>query len=349
MARSKGTPGGVTLVDVAKAAGVATMTVSRYLNQHPNVTEKTARKVRIAIEKLGYSPNHAARMLMGQPSKVIGLIVPDLTLAFFATVAQHVQEVARQKGYLVWIAATNSVSADTTAVLQMKQHHVDGILLVPSPGKGVSEAEIGGLPMIALCRPLVGTRIDSVTLENRRNGRDATEHLVSHGYKKIACLGLGQNIYTMGERLAGYSDVMREHRLPVLPYTECIDADSTLKTIRRLLSAKIPVQALITFTSVTTIRVIQALDELGVSIPNDVGLIGFDDIELAGVLRPRLTVIKEPPDELGQRAARLLLDLIASKEEPAGVTVTIPASLIIRESCGCKMVSKKNSGASLKG
>jgi LacI family transcriptional regulator len=295
MTRSKGTSGNVTLVDVARAAGVATMTVSRYLNNHPNVTEKTARKVKTAIDKLGYSPNQAARMLMGQPSKVIGLIVPDLTLSFFATVAHYVQEVARQKGYLVWIAATNSVRADMTAVQQMKQHHVDGILLVPSPGVGVTEAEINGLPMIALCRPLVGTRIDSVTLENRRNGRDATEHLLSHGYQRIACLGLEQNIYTMTERLAGYCDAMREHRLPVLPYTECKDGPST----------------------------------------------GFDDIELAGVLRPRLTVIKEPPDELGQRAARLLLDLIASKEEPGGMTITIPAALIIRESCGCKMEFKK--------
>jgi len=238
MARSRGSFGRITLADVARSAGVATMTVSRYLNQHPNVTAKTARTVK-AIDKLGYFPNHAARILMGQPSNVIGLIVPDLTDEFFATVAHHVQEVAAAQNYLVWIAASNfSGEADLNLIQRMIQHHVDGILIIPSPGAKLAGIESQKKPIIALDRPIPNTRIDTVTLENRNDAYKAMQHFLTHGYRKVACFGPELNLHTVHERFAGYQDAMREHRYPVLPYAHCFDTASTVRALKRHLSKR---------------------------------------------------------------------------------------------------------------
>src|ERR1035438_3697810 len=152
-----------TLAEVAKAAGVATMTVSRYLNSHPNVTDKTARKVKAAIDTLGYKPNIAARMLMGQPSRVIGLIIPNLANPFFSEIAQSVQQRAHANGYLVWIAASNdSPEMDLELIEQMRDHHVDGILLTASPRTKLRPELLGELPTVALDRPIAGLRTDLI-------------------------------------------------------------------------------------------------------------------------------------------------------------------------------------------
>src|ERR1700727_552312 len=177
-----------TLVDVAKAAGVGPMTVSRTINGHPYVAEDTAKKVRAAIRQLDYRPNHAARMLTGQLSRSIGLIVPDLADTFFSVVSHAVQETARESGYLVWLAASNDdLSIEAAQVEQMTHHPVDGILLVPvdSKHKYLKTVAEGATPIVTIDRPIEVATSDSVGVENKAGARMAVEHLIRHGYKRI--------------------------------------------------------------------------------------------------------------------------------------------------------------------
>lgn len=336
-------PKNITLADVAKAAGVATMTVSRYLNCHPNITEKTARKVKAAIAALGYRPNQAARMLMGQPSKVIGLILPNLANPFFSAIAHSVQQTAHARGYLVWIAATNDESdIDLQLIERMRDHHVDGILLTASLHTTLRSQDLGGVPLIALERPVrvppgaPDLPIDFIKIEDCAAAREAVEHLISHGYQRIACFGLDSKIHSIEERILGYQEAMRSHDLTPLPYVQCEDKQSAIRVIRKLMSSRNPVQAIFPANGAATILALEALDELHYSVPDQVALLSFGDIPLAHVFRPQISSVRQPTEQLGEIATRHLLDLIATKNRTTGIRVSIPASLIIRESCGCK-------------
>jgi LacI family transcriptional regulator len=326
----------ITLADVAKAAGVATMTVSRYLNGHPNITENTARRVKASIDALGYRPNQAARMLMGQPSKVIGLILPNLANPFFSSIAHSVQQTAHSRGYLVWIAATNDESAsDLQLIERMRDHHVDGILLTASSKTVLRAKDLGGVPLVALERPVGGATVDFVTIEDRPAARDAVAHLLSHGYQRIACFGLDASIHSIQERITGYQEAMRARDLTPLPYVQCDDRASATRVIRKLMSGRSPVQAIFPANGAATILALEALDELHLAVGKDVALFSFGDIPLAHVFRPQISAVSQPTERLGEVATKHLLELIATKRAPTGMRVSIPASLIVRESCGC--------------
>ena len=200
MGLSKNRTRSVTIADVAKEAGVAPMTVSRVINGYQHIKPATALKVREAIERLSYSPNPAARMLMGQRSNSIGLVIPDLKNPFFAVVADAVQMAAREKGYLVWMVASNTdVQVERREIEKLLSYQVDGILLIPSDPehpylKGLLEGEI---PLISIDLPIKSGIADAVLAENRQCSQQAVEHLISHGHKSILCLGAWPNLFTM--------------------------------------------------------------------------------------------------------------------------------------------------------
>lgn len=337
MARSADTPKSSTLIDVAREAGVAPMTVSRFLNQHPNVSAKTAKKIGLAVKKLGYTPNLAARMLTGQSSKAIGLIVPNLADTFFAQVAHSVQDAARAGGLLVWVAASNSdQETEFSLMRQMKQHRVDGILLIPSPGELAFERVAGDAPVVMLDRPIKGSNCDAVLVDNRGASSEAVEHLLAHGHQRILCIGDDRNLFTTAERITGYEDSMRTHGLigRVILMVGTVDDFSTM--LRPIFNAPDAPQAIFTTNNVTSIHVMEALEELGLDIPRDVALIGFDDFELATLTRPSLSAVRQPGADIGRRGARLLLERILAPEDVEAITITLPTTLIQRESCGCE-------------
>ena len=327
----------VTQADVAKAAGVATMTVSRYFNERPNVTQKTARKVKAAIDALGYKPNIAARILMGQPSRVIGLIIPNLANPFFSVIAQSVQQRAHASGYLVWIAATNdSAELDVELIEQMRDHHVDGILLAASPRTKLRPELLGELPVVALDRPIAGVSTDLVTIDDRNAARQAIDHLISHGYERIASFGLTPEIEPIKERIRGYQEAMHSHGLTPLPYVQCEDVPSALRVIRKALSGKAPVQAIFPANNAASILALEALNFMGYSIPDKVAFLSYGEIPLGHIFLPPISAVVQPVSKLGERATEFLLDRIANKRPASGIRLTIPASLVLRGSCGCK-------------
>jgi LacI family transcriptional regulator len=328
-----------TLADVARAAGVGPMTVSRTINGHPYVTDKTAQRVRAAIRKLDYRPNHAARMLTGQLSRSIGLIVPDIADTFFSVVSHAVQDTARANGYLVWLAASDDDPSIEAAQVEMMTHHpVDGILLVPTDSRNsyLKAVAAGSTPVITIDRPMEVATTDSVGVENREGARMAVDHLIQHGYKRISCITTNAHLLTIKERIAGYKDSMREAKLPCPRELRLSKHTSAKPALAELFASSNRPEALFTANNASTIWVIEALRVLDIEVGRDVALVGFDDVGFFTLITPPVTAVRQPAAELGNVSARLLLQRINGDLTTSRGRVVLPVTLTIRESCGCK-------------
>jgi LacI family transcriptional regulator len=328
-----------TLDDVARVAGVAPMTVSRTINAHPYVTEKTAKRVQAAIRRLDYRPNHAARMLTGQLSRSIGLIVPDIADTFFSVIVHSVQQTARASGYLVWLAASDDDPSIESAQLKNMIHHpVDGILLVPADGRSsyLKTLAGGATPIIAIDRPIETVMTDSIGVENTRGAQMAVEHLIAHGYRRITCIAVNSHLLTIKERIAGYRESMRRAKLPFPKELKLSDSTATRFTLQELFRSRNRPDALFTANNAATIWVIEALRELNIEMGKDVALAGFDDVPFFSLITPPVTAVSQPAADLGSMSARLLLQRINGEFKASSVRTTLPVTLAIRESCGCK-------------
>ena len=326
-----------TLQDVARAAGVGPMTVSRTINGHPYVAEETAKKVRAAIRRLNYRPNQAARMLTGQLSRSIGLVVPDIADSFFSIVSHAVQVTARANGYLVWLAVSDEDPAIEAAQVEMMRHHpVDGILLVPadSQHRYLKSIAAGSTPIVTIDRPMEIATTDSVGVENRSGARLAVDHLIQHGYKKIVCVATNAHLLTMKERIAGYKESMREAGLPVMKELLLESQISAKPALTRLLASGRP-DALFTANNASTIWVIEAMRELHLVMGKDMPLAAFDDVDFYTLITPPVTAVRQPAAELGSVSARVLFQKIHGEAKTRVVRTVLPVTLTIRESCGC--------------
>lgn len=329
----------VTIADVAKEADVAPMTVSRALNKHPSVKASTMEKVRAAVERLSYSPNPAARILMGQPSNSIALVVPELTNPFFAIVADGIQAAARARGTLVWVVSSgNEITVEQSEIEKLLSYRVDGILLISSDpaNRYLRKVVSQGTPIVAIDLPVESVATDAVLVENRLGAQNAVQHLIDHGYKNILCVGAWPHLFTMQERIAGYESTMQQAGLTPHVVTNASDVVSTKKAIESIMHRKRSTVAIFSLNQLTTEIVLDLLDEMGLEIPKQVALVGFDDFAFASHLRPSLTAVRQPAAELGRCAANVLFEKLNSKESLLQRRILLPTELIIRESCGCQ-------------
>lgn len=328
-----------TLADVARLSGVGPMTVSRTINGHPYVTEETATKVRAAIRQLSYRPNHAARILTGQRSRSIGLIVPDISDSFFSIISQAAQETARAHGYLLWLAASGEdAGIEASQVEMMLTFGVDGILLVPSDsGKASLKALVAAsAPVVTIDRAIESAKTSSVEVENRAGAVLAVDHLIQHGHKQIACIVTNPHLITISERVAGYQDSMRRAKLRPRKEIHLPDQASARPALAKLFHSRNPPRALFTANNITTMWVLEALRELKIKVGKDVALVGFDDVDFFSHLTPGVTAIRQPIVEMGTLAAEILLTSLQTEAAPRLVRSVLPTTLVIRESCGCK-------------
>ena len=327
-----------TLEDVARVAGVGPMTVSRTINGHPYVSDETAKKVQAAIRQLDYRPNHAARVLTGQLSRSIGLIVPDIADTFFSVVSHAVQETARADGYLVWLAASNDDPLIEAAQIELMMHHpVDGILLVPadSRNKHLKTVVTGTTPVVTIDRSIEVATTDSVEVENRAGARMAVEHLISHDRKRIACVAANTHLRPIKERIVGYEECLRSAKLPHTKELQLSSRMSATTSLAELFASRNRPDALFTANNAATIWVIETLREMNIKIGKDVALVGFDDVDFYTLIVPPVTTVRQPAAELGRMSARMLLQRIKGDSLLSSVRTVLPVSLIIRESCGC--------------
>lgn len=333
-----------TLADVARTAGVGVATASRALNGGTHVSPLTNKKVESAIRQLGYQPNHAARILKGGRTKTVGLLVPSIADSFFASCAEAAGMVARMHDSLLIVAVShNDRETEMSSLSVLMRHRPDGLLLVPSNAE--SRALTGfvrnsGIPIVTFDRPMTSASA-SVLTDNFEAARMGTEHLLEHGYKRILCLGAAPHLYTIRERLRGYRQAMSDAGLaPLESFTK--DEKAGSEGLRAQLSGPEPPEAIFTVKNSATITTFQTLQELNIEIPSSVALLGFDDFALAGTLRPAISVVQQPIEEVGHRAAELLFAQLelAPGRDGAGRTrrkpLVLSSRLVLRSSCGCR-------------
>jgi LacI family transcriptional regulator len=340
-----------TMSDVARVAGVSLMTVSRVLNGTAKVSPETERQVRRAVEKLRYRPNELARALRGMKSRTIGVIVPYLYDPFFATCAHAATVVARRHGYSVIVSTSGEdVNEEYTELQLMLQRHVEGLIVIPA-NNGRSKLtlpEFARIPVVLLDRPIQDAHpkdshlnhlhFDAVLVENESGARRAVGHLIGqHHHRRIVFVGMSKDLYTTNARFHGYRREMIEHGLTPNAIFNCTKPETVSAELKRLLGGSKAPTAFFTMNTLTTRYFLRACAEMGVRIPDDLALIGFDDFELAESLEPALTVVRQPADQLGHVAANFLFHRLKSADSQVeGVRELLPVELIVRRSCGCK-------------
>ena len=327
------------MADVAQLAGVGKMTVSRFLSGSAKVSKDTADRVQRAVRMLNYQPNELARSLRSVHSKTIALILPYLYDPFFATCAHAVSTVATQNGYSVLITTSDEkTEVERKQASLMLRRRIDGMIIIPAPHaeEYLREQAFSHVHIVTLDRPAPDSRFDSVVVNNRAGARAGVAHLIEHGHRKIAFLGLNKTLFTFQARYAGYKEAMIKARLTPESYIDCVSQDNTITVVRSLLAGADPPTALFAGNNLTMRYMLHALNELKVDVPGKIALAGFDDFDIADVLQPALTVVRQPVYQIGETAANLLFERIAKGQfPPKGHRVVLPLELVIRRSCGC--------------
>ena len=331
----------VRMSDVAKLAGVSTMTVSRVLNENANVLEETRRRVFDAVDQLGYRRNELARSLRERRSRQIGILVPNLFDPFFAISAQAINRVARDHGYSVSIATTEeSAELEYEEASRMLRRSVEGLLVIPVDVKGTSyllSPELQDLPTVTIDRPAsgAGRALDTFLVENKQGALIGTNHLLSLGHRRVACVSLSRRLYTMRQRISGYEAAMNAAGLKPQVVIVPEGMEGTLEELGNTMRQRQPPTALFCANNLTTRQVLHALQALGLHPPSPVALVGFDDFETADLLRPGVTVVSQPFESMAGLAAAALFERLANGgvHAPAKRTV-LPVTLIVRGSCG---------------
>jgi len=328
-----------TMADVAQLAGVGKMTVSRFLSGSANVSKATADRVQRAIRMLNYQPNELARSLRSVHSKTIALILPYLYDPFFATCAHAISTVATQHGYSVLITTSDEkTEMERKQASLMLRRRIDGMIIIPAPNaeEYLREEAFSHVHIVTLDRPAPDSRFDSVVVNNRAGARAGVAHLIEHGHRKIAFLGLSKTLFTFQARYAGYKEAMSKAGLAAEPYIDCVSQEHAITTVHSLLTETDPPTALFAGNNLTMRHMLHALNVLRIDVPGRIALAGFDDFDIADVLQPALTVIRQPVYQIGETGANLLFERISRGQFPEkGHRVVLPLELVIRRSCGC--------------
>lgn len=327
----------VTMADVAREAGVSLMTVSRAINDKDGISESTRDRIQAIVERLGYRPSEIARSLVTDRTGTIGLVVIDNSNPFFSEVARGVEHEAYAQGYNVFLCNTEEDIEREQAVLRsLEEKRVDGVLLC-SPR--LDEAALRSAlrrhaAVVMINRRLGDPRFGVIAVDDERGGRIATEHLLNRGHRIIGYLTGPERSYSGQLRARGYRSALVAAGItpcagwerPCLPVVE-----SGREAAYDLLTAQPDMTALFCYNDLSAVGALQACADLGRRVPDDVAVVGFDDVPLAAWVTPSLTTCHVPMYDLGNQAVRLLLDHIRGCGERCE-DIVIEPELIIRDS-----------------
>ena len=342
--------GRVTVVDIARAAGVSKSTVSLVLQASPLVNEVTRARVNATIRELGYVYNRgAANLRQSASSRIIGIIVNDLTNSFFAELAVGMDMVMQSAGYVQFLSnSAESVDRQREVIASMREHGISGLIL--SPARGTEAADLkplaaSGIPVVAVVRNVVGAKVSSLFSDNYAGAKDAVRHLVSLGHRRIAFLGGIPNTTVFAERIEGWRDALAEAGLDapeaLIVGTPASRARGGPALARALLMSEPPTAALC-FNDAAAFGVCDGLRRAGKEPGRDFAVVGFDDVIEAETAVPALTTVSVDPQGMGRRAAQLLLKQInAGRVEPEAIVSSV--RLVVRESCGAGRKTRRMS------
>ncbi|WP_291566571.1 MULTISPECIES: LacI family DNA-binding transcriptional regulator [unclassified Clostridium] len=325
----------VTIKDVAKKANVSITTVSRVINKIEGYTnEETKKRILKVIEELDYKPNALARSLVTKRTKTIGLILPDISNPFFPSIAKSVEDLVNELGYnLILCNSYDDTEKEANYINVLKEKCVDGILLSSKQTKDKYDIYKDDVPMVFIDRkPEVEIKY-GVFVDNYKGAYNATKHLIDLGHRSIACITGPKNINTTIERLRGYKDALIDNHI------ECDETiiksndyaiEGGYEAAKDLIKNH-NITAIFTHDDLMACGVYKAAKELSYKIPDDISVVGFDDITLVEFLDPPLTTIKQPTEDIGKVSVEILMDLIENNKIQ-GKIISLDTELIIRES-----------------
>ena len=322
-----------TLRDVAAAARVHPATASRALNPGTRllVSEETARRVTEAAERLGYRPNPVARSLRTRRSHTIGLLIPDLNNPLFPPIVRGLEDRLAEHGYVALIGNTDGDAKRERLVFdQMRARHVDGFVLATATLHSpiLDEAVEADLPVVLMNRTAQGYPFSSVSVDNEQGLRASVAHLTSLGHTRIGHIAGPQEISTGVSRLRGFFDGMRQHGLEAedsqIVYASSYTIEEGLRCGRDLLAAHGELTAIAAANDMLAVGCYEAFDELGLRCPEDISVIGFNDMPFIDRLRPPLSTVRFPHYQLGTEAAKLLIERIEGGDGPVKILFLAP-------------------------
>jgi len=322
-----------TIKDVAKLAGVAVSTVSYALNNDAKISEETKKKILKAAEELNYYPSGAARNLKKQKSETIGLFLNDLSGPFYSQVVEGIQEVVASHGYNL-IACSTYGGENSSAHRFLREKFVDGAIIMGSSIPDSLILSIAGetFPIVVLDRELNADYVHSVLIDNLQGAYDAVTHLIQMGRRKIGYLSGPSNNYDNIRRFEGYKKALEDNGVAFQPrmvmqgkYTEA----GGYQAMKVLLASNQLPDAIFAGNDEMAIGAIRAMQEENMKVPDDIAIVGFDDIMLAAYVQPPLTTVRHSKYELGAIATQRVF--YPQKEENM---IVLPTELVIRKSCG---------------
>ncbi|MCX7680628.1 MAG: LacI family transcriptional regulator [Anaerolineae bacterium] len=335
---TKKTSGNVTIVDVAREAGVSYTTVSRVLNNKENVKPETRERVLTAMTRLGYVVDQRARSLAGGHSQVIGLLVHDLGTSYIGLIIRGIEaELAPAQYDLLLYTTHRRKTKESVYVATLTRGLADGLLIVlpRNPGAYLETLRVSNFPYVLIDHRGVSEEISAVTAANWQGGYTATEYLIKLGHRRIGHITGSMDQGCARDRLEGYKAALADHGIPFDP--ELVQEGDFFQPAgyngtRALLNLPDPPTAIFAANDVMAFGAMEAIRECNLRIPEDVSVMGFDDIPEASRVHPPLTTIQQPLEEMGRLATRMLLERL---RDPAigPRRVELPTRLIVRQSC----------------
>ncbi|MDX6411509.1 MAG: LacI family transcriptional regulator [Gaiellaceae bacterium] len=331
----------MTISDVARLAGVSSMTVSRVINDTAGVKPDKRRRVEEAIEELGYVPSRLARGLTRQRTGTLAVIVPDVANPFYTLILRGAEDVARRAGYRVILCDTRSdIGAEQEVIEEMIAHRVEGILIAPVSDRSrdhLRRLAKYGVPFVLVDRTVPGIDSDAVLGDSESGARQLVDHLVAHGHKRIGMIVESDDVSTARERTRGYQAALAAAGIPLDPElvaNATVDPGGGLDGMQQLLALDDRPTAVFTVNNLVALGAIEAIRAAGLEVPDDIALVCFDDIELASRLYPFLTVMEQPAETFGTLGTQLLIERIEGRGPERTRLVVLPAEFVIRKSCG---------------
>ena len=326
-----------TIREVAESAGVSYATVSHVINNTRLVSPETRERVLAAMDALNYRPNALARSLRQGKTNTLGLVLPDSANPFFAEISRSIEDEAFKKGYSVFLCNTElDTQRELFYVDVLSKKQVDGIVFVAAGDQADSLEFLVGrnMPVVMIDREVPSVEVDAVLTDNQLGGYLATRHLLELGHQRIACISGPSSITPSAERMIGYRKALEEAGLP---YDEKLilrgdyHAQSGMEITHSILKMNPRPTAIFALNDLMALGALRAAAEDGCTVPGDLAVVGYDDLEIARFTNPPLTTIAQPKKEIGVKAIELLVDRISRKDR-SPTRLVLPPELIVRRS-----------------
>ena len=330
----------VTLQNIADAADVSIAVASRAMGNYGYVSAGKKERVRKVADDLGYTPDIVARALKTQKTYCVGVIIADITAHVFTLIVRGIDDVARQNGYhLIICNSDQSPEKEKIHLKELQSRKVDGIIISPTETNAqyINKISRSGIPIILVDRLLPSIDATSVVVDNRLGAYEGVNHLIKHGYKRIGIIKGLCGISILEDRFLGYEQVLKENGITIeedlIRYGE-FDTEISQQATKELLELPEPPDSIFITSEAMILGAILAIKEKKLRIPEDIGIIAFDDPIWAPICTPPLTTIKQPSYTLGTIAAQKIFTQIQNDKQKRDANIVLRTELVIRKSCG---------------